>query len=96
MAKLNKDDEKGTKVGAEILAAVEKQIAESNPAQTKWTLERLLSVGIDREEAMKYIGCALSVEIFEVIKHGGQYDEARYLQILADLPELPWENDGKI
>ncbi len=78
------------------MAAVEKQIAEGKPAQTKWALERLLSAGIEREEAMKFIGCALSVEVFEVIKHGGQYNEARYLKNLASLPELPWDNDDKI
>ena len=32
-----------------------------------------VDAGIDREEAMKYIGCALPVEILDMIKHGGQY-----------------------
>lgn len=96
MAKSKRDDENGARAaGSEVLKAVEKQIAEDNPPQAKWTLERLLSDGFDREDAMKYIACALSIEIFETLKHGARYDEARYLRNLAALPELPWERDDE-
>ena len=84
------------RAGAQILLAVENQLAENNPPQVAWTLERLLVEGIRREEALKYIACALSVEIFEVLKHGATYDEARYLRNLARLPELPWEDEQEI
>ena len=84
------------RAGAEILLAVEKQLAENKPPQVAWTLERLLAEGIEREEALKYIACALSIEIFEVLKHGATYDEARYLRNLARLPELPWEDEQEI
>jgi hypothetical protein len=30
-------------------------------------------------------------EIFEVMKQGKPYDEARYLAALRRLPKLPWE-----
>lgn len=81
---------------AEVGLAVENQLAENNPPQVAWTLERLLVEGIQREEALKYIACALSVEIFQVLKHGATYDEARYLRNLARLPELPWEDEQEI
>ena len=84
------------RAGAQILRAVENQLAENNPPQVAWTLERLLVEGIQREEALKYIACALSVEIFEVLKHGATYDEARYLRNLDRLPELPWEDEQEI
>ena len=79
--------------GAGILEAVENQLAENRPAQVAWTLERLLAEGIERDEALKYIACALSIEIFEAVKHGAPYDEARYLRNLARLPVLPWEGE---
>jgi len=84
------------RAGAEIFLAVENQLAENNPPQVARTLERLLAEGINREEALKYIACALSIEIFEALKHGATYDEARYLRNLARLPELPWEDEQEI
>ena len=84
------------RAGAEILLAVENQLAENKPPQVALTLERLLAEGIEREEALKYIACALSIEIFEMLKHGATYDEARYLRNLARLPELPWEDEQEI
>ena len=96
MAKPMKHGVEPNRAGAEILLAVENQLAENNPPQVAWTLERLLAEGINREEALKYIACALSIEIFEALKHGATYDEARYLRNLARLPELPWEDEQEI
>ena len=96
MAKPTKHCAEPDRAGAEILLAVEKQLTENKPPQVAWTLERLLAEGIEREEALKYIACALSIEIFEVLKHGATYDEARYLRNLARLPELPWEGEQEI
>ena len=54
-------------MGAQILIAVENPTRREEPPQAAWTLERLLVQGIQREEALKYIACALSVEIIEGI-----------------------------
>ena len=95
MAKPTMHGVEPNRAGEKILLAVEKQLAENNPPQVAWTLERLLAEGIMREDALKYIACALSIEIFEVLKHGATYDEARYLRNLARLPELPWDSETR-
>jgi len=76
-----------------LFEAIENQINENNPPITKLTFNRLLTEGIEREEAMKLIGCALSVEIFEIMKNGDEFNEERYTLNLKGLPELPWEDE---
>ena len=53
----------------------------------------LLSEGKTKEEAMKLIGCAVAVEIFEIMKHQKPFNESRYVENLSNLPETPWEED---
>jgi hypothetical protein len=79
--------------GAAIIEAVENQLKENDPAKVGKTLKRLISEGIDRDEAMKYIACALSVEIFGVMKYSEPFNPARYDTNLDGLPDMPWEDE---
>lgn len=72
-----------------ILEAVENQLRENSPPQVKATLQRLTAAGYSKADAKRLIGCALLVEIFDVMKTEKPYNEARYLANLAKLPELP-------
>jgi hypothetical protein len=77
--------------GQAVLAAVENQINGNNPPQVKVAFKRLQKLGISSKEAKKYIACALSVELFDVMQHGKEMDYKRYFTHLENLPEMPWD-----
>lgn len=79
------------KAGLAMLEEVENQINANDPPVVKETFNRLRKLGISRKEAKKYIACALSVEIFEVMRHESEIDYDRYFKNLDNLPELPWD-----
>ena len=85
------DTPDGQRAGEAIIEAVENQITDSNPPETRETLERLMAMGESRENAMRYIASVLSIEIFEAMKNKTPYDKERYLLNLANLPDLPYE-----
>ena len=78
---------------ATLFEVIENQLRANDPLETRETLDRLMSGGHTREEAMKLIGCALVSEIYDVMKTQAPYDNARYVANLKRLPELPWGND---
>jgi hypothetical protein len=53
------------------------------------------SEGFSREQALELIACIVSTEIFDVLKSGQPFQEARYLGGLRALPRLPWEANPK-
>ncbi|KLV07046.1 hypothetical protein ABT56_05640 [Photobacterium aquae] len=77
--------------GEMLVETVENQLADGNPIQVKETLMRLMMTGTPREEAIEMIACALSVEVFDVVKNGGSFDLKRYAENLSALPDMPWE-----
>lgn len=81
------------KAGLAMLEVVENQIQANDPPLVKETFNRLRKLGISRKEAKKYIACALSVEIFEVMKNESEIDYDRYFKNLENLPELPWDDE---
>lgn len=87
--------EQGSEIAqAAIFEIIENQIRDNNPREVKQTFERLLSEGQTEEEAMKLIGCAVAVEIYEVMKSQKPFNEARYVANLRKLPGMPWEEDA--
>ena len=86
--------EKGSELArVAIVEIIENQIRDNNPREVRQTLERLLSEGQTKEEAMKLIGCAVAVEVFEIMKHQKPFNESRYVENLRKLPEMPWDED---
>src|SRR5512139_113244 len=90
------DTPEGQLAGEALLEAIENQIRDSDPAETALTLARLMRGGESRENAMRLIGCAMAVEIFEIVKNNRPFDERRYAENLRRLPELPFEESGEI
>jgi len=88
---VNAKDENGQLAGEAIVEAIENQIAEDNPPETKITLARLIAIGESRENAIRYIASALSVEIFGALKNESAYNEQRYISNLKALPKLPFD-----
>jgi hypothetical protein len=48
--------------------------------------------GIPREQALELIACVVTTEIFDMLKSGQLYQEARYVAALRALPRLPWSD----
>lgn len=84
------DSPDGQRAGEALVEVVENQIRDNDPPETRLTLDRLMALGESREEAMRYITCSLSVEIFESLKNNTPYNEERYLTNLKNLPKLPF------
>jgi hypothetical protein len=80
-------------VRAALFEVIENQLQSNDPPETRETLDRLMSEGHTREEAMKLIGCALVSEIYDVLKTQAPYDNTRYVANLKRLPDLPWDDD---
>jgi hypothetical protein len=76
---------------AAILEAVENQITNNNPPETRQTYERLLREGRSEHDAKVLIASVVAVEIFEVVNRCEPYNHERFVQALSRLPELPEE-----
>jgi len=85
------NEEQSGRAQAAIFEAIETQLADGEPPETAETLDRLLEEGYTRDEAFRLIGCALADETFQIMKHEREYDSARYVRLLQNLPNLPWE-----
>lgn len=72
-----------------VLEALENQLREDEPPEAGQTLERLIGEGYSRDDAKTLIARVLAVEINEVITTGLSYNQDRYLNALANLPDLP-------
>ena len=85
------DGEDDATLRAAIFDTIENQVRDGEPPQVATTLERLMADGMARDTALRYIGCALSVEFFEIVKNGAPFDGARYVRNLEALPTLPYD-----
>ena len=79
------------KLKGTILEAVNNQLKSGDPPETRQTLNRLIAEGISEKDAKIYIGQAIAIEIFNVMKQGETFNLGRYRKNLARLPEEPSE-----
>jgi len=80
---------------AAIMAIVHNQLRDGTPPEVRRTLDRLLNAGHTREQAEELIACVVSSEIFDILQQGQPYNESRYVDALAKLPQLPWEEASR-
>ena len=85
------DSPDGQRAGEALIETVEIQIRDNDPPEVRMTLDRLMSLGESRENAMRYIGSVLSLELYEIFKHQKPFNEQRYVANLRSLPELPFD-----
>ena len=76
-----------------VFEIIENQLRDNNPPITKETYTRLKSEGFSHDDTMKLMGCAMTTEIYEIMKHSQPFDVERYAQNLKKLPELSWEDE---
>ena len=88
---VNADTESGQRFGEAVIEIIENQLRDNDPPEVKRTLKRLMNIGESRENAMRFIATALSVELFGVLKHNEPFNEKRYNKNLKELPKLPYE-----
>jgi hypothetical protein len=85
------DTESGQMAGEAIVEAVENQLRDNDPPEANDALKRLMSQGESRENSIRYIAAALSIELYETLKNLTPYDEDRYVKNLNALPKLPFD-----
>jgi len=78
---------------AAIMEAVENQLRDNDPPQTRQTLNRLMEAGHSEKEAKRLIGCVVSAEIFDVLKKNEPFNLERFVTGLDKLPAMPWDDE---
>ena len=84
-------DESNPILKQSFIEVVENQIRDNDPPEAKETFERLMSDGISEEDAKIYIGQAICVEIWDIMKNKKDFDSERYVRNLKRLPDEPGE-----
>ena len=83
------DSVESGRVQESFLQVVEEQLLIGEPKETGLTLQRLIAMGYEEDEAKGLIAHAVEAEILTVMSPGQEYDQDRYVQTLRRLPELP-------
>lgn len=73
---------------AELIEIVENQLEDGEPLKVKETLMRLMMTGTPRDAAVAMMACAVSIEIFDVMKNEGEFNLKRYSEHLDRLPDI--------
>ncbi len=76
---------------AAFMEVVENQIRDGDPPETRETLERLKSEGVSDDDARIYIGQAVCIEVWDILKNKKEFNMERFLQNLKNLPDEPKE-----
>ena len=74
---------------ATFMEMVNRQIAESDPPETRETFERLLSEGYSPEYVKRMIGFLIAREMTRGMIQGKLFDEKSFVEHLRRLPEIP-------
>lgn len=72
----------------DLIEIIENQLEDGNPIKVKETLMRLMMTGTPRDEAVAMMACAMSIEIFDVMKNDGEFNLKRYSEHLDQLPDI--------
>lgn len=75
-----------------FLEVVSNQLRMNDPPETKATLKRLVSEGYSKQDAKEMIGAVVSDHIYDMLKNKRKFDNSKYVQDLARLPVLPWDD----
>lgn len=80
-----------TRAREALLGVVERQLTEGAPKEVGGTLIRLCFLGYSRDEAIRLIAVALTLDMREMMQQGRAYEEKRYIAKLHALPQLAGE-----
>ncbi len=83
--------ETNEKIREQIFEIIKNQLRDNDPHETKETFVRLQKQGFDDFQTRQMIGQCLAVELFDVMKFGKPYNNARYIKNLLALPKEPFD-----
>jgi hypothetical protein len=83
--------ETNEKIREQIFEIINNQLRNNDPPETKATFDRLRKQGFDDFQTRQMIAQCLAVELFEVMKFGEPYNNARYIKNLIALPKEPFD-----
>lgn len=84
-------DESSPRLKAAFMEVVDNQIRDNDPPETRETLNRLISQGISKQDARIYIGQAVCVEVWDIMRNKKAFNRERFIRNLKNLPEEPTE-----
>jgi hypothetical protein len=73
-----------------LLEAINNQIENNDPPETKQTYDRLMKEIKNHDEVMEYLGVVMRFEILDILKSKKPFDKKRYVERLNRLPDLSW------
>jgi hypothetical protein len=76
--------------GEAVFEAINNQIRDNNPPETKQTYDRLMKEIKNHNEVMKYIGVVMMAEILDILKSRKPFNKKRYIGRLNKLPDISW------
>lgn len=72
-----------------LFEVIESQIKKNDPPETSETFKRLKVLGFSDFDTKTLIGQCLTVEMYDAMKLGKPYNNARYVKNLQNLPKSP-------
>ena len=76
--------------GEAVFEAINNQIKNNDPPETKQTYNRLMKEMNSHEEVMKYIGVVMMAEILDILKRKKPFNKKRFIERLNRLPDVSW------
>ena len=76
--------------GEAVFEAINNQIRNNNPPETKQTYDRLMKKIKNHDEVMKYIGVVMMAEILDILKSRKPFNKKRYIGRSNKLPDISW------
>jgi len=76
--------------GEAVFEAINNQIRNNNPPETKQTYDRLMKKIKNHDEVMKYIGVVMMAGILGILKSRKPFNKKRYIGRLNKLPDISW------
>jgi vacuolar-type H+-ATPase catalytic subunit A/Vma1 len=73
-----------------VLEAINNQIENNDPPETKQTYDRLMKEIQNHDEVMDYLGVVMKSEILDILKSKKPFNRKRYVERLNRLPDVSW------
>jgi hypothetical protein len=73
-----------------VLEAINNQIENNDPPETKKTYDRLMKEIRNHDEVMEYLGVVMRSEILDILKSKKPFNRKRYVERLNRLPDVSW------
>lgn len=86
-----KEQETNPHLKAAFMEVVDNQLRDNDPPETRYTYNRLIAQGISKDDARIYIGQAVCVEVWDIMRNKREFNRERFIRNLNNLPEEPTE-----